>query len=416
MAETKKLIPKRRFKEFQNAEDWEQCKLDDFGKSTGGTSIEAEFCKEGNYKVISIGSYSEDSKYNDQGIRAVLTSKTESRVLNRGDLTMILNDKTASGRIIGRVLLIENSGTYVYNQRTERIEVNNEDYDSNYLFQMLNAPLIRDKIVKQSQGNTQIYVNWSMIKESKYLVPKLEEQKRIGAYFDELDNLITLHQHKLEKIKSMKKAYLNEMFPAEGENRPKRRFKGFTDAWEQCKLEDISEIIGGGTPSTSNNDYWDGNIDWYAPAEIDEQIYASGSKRKITELGLKNSSAKIFPPHKTILFTSRAGIGKTAILSQPGATNQGFQSMILKDEYIPYFIYSMSNQIKEKAEAIASGSTFLEISGKMLGKLEIMVPKKTEQDIIAQLFERMDNLITLHQHKLDKLKNLKKAYLNEMFI
>ncbi|MRT93010.1 restriction endonuclease subunit S [Ancylomarina sp. 16SWW S1-10-2] len=196
---------------------------------------------------------------------------------------------------------------------------------------------------------------------------------------------------------------------------PKRRFKEFTGDWEECKLEDMSEIIGGGTPSTCNNAYWDGHIDWYAPAEIDEQIYASGSKRKITELGLKNSSAKILPPYKTILFTSRAGIGKTAILSQPGATNQGFQSMVLKDEYTPYFIYSMSNQIKEKAEAIASGSTFLEISGKMLGKLEIMVPKKTEQDIIAQFFLNLDTLITLHQRKLDKIKSMKKAYLSEMF-
>ncbi len=202
--------PKRRFKGF--TDDWEQCKLDDFGKSTGGTSIESEFCKEGKYKVISIGSYSEDSKYNDQGIRVALTSKTESRVLNHGDLTMILNDKTASGRIIGRVLLIENSDIYVYNQRTERIEVNNDHYDSNYLFQMLNAPSIRNKIVKQCQGNTQIYVNWSMIKETKYMVPKLEEQKRIGAYFDEVDNLITLHQSKLDKLKNLKKAYLNEMF------------------------------------------------------------------------------------------------------------------------------------------------------------------------------------------------------------
>lgn len=198
---------------------------------------------------------------------------------------------------------------------------------------------------------------------------------------------------------------------------PKRRFKEFqnSDAWEQRKLEDIADIIGGGTPSTSNVEYWDGNIDWYAPAEIDDQIYASGSVRKITEQGLKNSSAKILPANKTILFTSRAGIGKTAILSHSGATNQGFQSLVLKDGFNPYFVYSMSNQIKEKAEAIASGSTFLEISGKMLGKLEIMVPDKIEQDEIAKLFKNLDNLITLHQRKLEKTKALKAAFLSEMF-
>jgi type I restriction enzyme S subunit len=196
---------------------------------------------------------------------------------------------------------------------------------------------------------------------------------------------------------------------------PAIRFKGFTDAWEQRKLNEISEIIGGGTPSTSNPDYWDGDIDWYAPAEMEGQRYAVGSKRKITELGLQNSSAKVLPANKTVLFTSRAGIGKTAILCRSGATNQGFQSMVLSDGYNPYFIYSMGGSIKEKAESIASGSTFLEISGKMLGNLEIMVPEKAEQDAIAQYFENLDNLITLHQRKLLKLKNVKKAMLEKMF-
>ncbi len=137
---------------------WEQRKLKDFGQATGGTSIESEFSEDGIYKVISIGSYSENSVYTDQGIRAIDSEKTRKRILNKGDLTMILNDKTASGNIIGRVLNIEESGVYVYNQRTERIEVDSSKYDSTFLYQMLNAPSIREKIIKQSQGNTQIYV------------------------------------------------------------------------------------------------------------------------------------------------------------------------------------------------------------------------------------------------------------------
>lgn len=173
---------------------WEQRKLGDFGIATGGTSIESEFSEDGKYKVISIGSYSENSIYNDQGIRAVESEKTLKRILNKGDLTMILNDKTASGNIIGRVLLIEESGVYIYNQRTERIEINNEEYDSLFIYEMLNAPNIREKIIKHAQGNTQIYVNWSAIALNEYLIPKKEEQIRIGQYFSTLDRLITLHQ------------------------------------------------------------------------------------------------------------------------------------------------------------------------------------------------------------------------------
>ena len=205
-----KNIPEIRFKEFTEA--WEQRKLDDFGKSTGGVSIESEFSDKGKYKVISIGSYSETSTYNDQGIRCILSNRTRDKILNKDDLTMILNDKTASGNIIGRVLLIEKSGLYVYNQRTERIEVNKEKYDPLFIYELLNAPNIRNRIIKESQGNTQIYVNWTAVKELLYCIPKIEEQKKLGIYFKQLDNLITLHQCKLEKLKNLKKSLLNKMF------------------------------------------------------------------------------------------------------------------------------------------------------------------------------------------------------------
>lgn len=196
---------------------------------------------------------------------------------------------------------------------------------------------------------------------------------------------------------------------------PEVRFDRFADAWEQRKLNQIADIIGGGTPSTANPEYWDGDIDWYAPAEIGEERYADGSVRRITELGLQRSSATILPAGRTILFTSRAGIGKTAILRRSGATNQGFQSIVLRDGINPYFIFSMSDSIKEKAETVASGSTFLEISGKMLGNLDVMIPNKSEQDMIAGCFEALDFLITLYQRKYDTLIAMKAACLDKMF-
>ena len=173
--------------------------------------------------------------------------------------------------------------------------------------------------------------------------------------------------------------------------------EGAIVSWEQCKLSDLAEVIGGGTPDTNNPAYWDGDIDWYAPAEMEGQRYAKGSVRKITELGLKNSSAKVLPAYITVLFTSRAGIGKMAILQYPGATNQGFQSLVVNDGTDPYFIYSMGTKIKEMAENIASGSTFLEISGKMLGNLEVMIPANPEQREVSSFFRVFDDLITLHQ-------------------
>ena len=199
---------------------------------------------------------------------------------------------------------------------------------------------------------------------------------------------------------------------------PKLRFKEFVDAgdWEQRKLGEVAEIVGGGTPSTAISEYWDGDIDWYAPAEISEQIFVNSSQRKITTEGLNNSSAKILPVG-TVLFTSRAGIGKTAILSQKSCTNQGFQSIVPhKDKLDSYFIFSRSEELKRYGETVGAGSTFVEVSGKQMADMDLMLPKNiTEQQFIGSYFKNLDHLITLHQRKVDKLQQVKKAHLCEMF-
>ncbi|MBF1010739.1 MAG: restriction endonuclease subunit S, partial [Lachnoanaerobaculum sp.] len=201
---------------------WEQRKLKDFGKATGGISIESEFDEYGKYKVISIGSYSEESKYTDQGIRVYKTKKTESRILNKNDLVMILNDKTSSGNIIGRVLLVDKDNTYVYNQRTERIEINKSKFLPEYLYQLLNSDNIRIKIICASQGNTQIYVNWTVIREFTYIITTdIEEQGKIARFFITLDHLITLHQ--LEPFQLIFKAIAYRIIDYAKSKPPRRR-------------------------------------------------------------------------------------------------------------------------------------------------------------------------------------------------
>ena len=205
------LVPEIRFSGF--TDPWEQCKLGDIGKASGGISIESEFDEFGKYKVISIGSYSVTNKYIDQGIRVNKTEKTENYILNKNDLTMILNDKTASGNIIGRVLLIDTDDSYVFNQRTERIEVNEDEYLPEFLYQLLNADNTRAKIILASQGNTQIYVNWRTISKLAYKITmSKDEQSKIAKIFTNVDNIITLHQRKLEKLQNIKKSMLNKMF------------------------------------------------------------------------------------------------------------------------------------------------------------------------------------------------------------
>ena len=197
---------------------------------------------------------------------------------------------------------------------------------------------------------------------------------------------------------------------------PAVRFKGLTDPWEQRKLGEMAVIVGGGTPNTGVESYWDGDIDWYSPAELGAQIYADCSVRKITKAGYDSCSATLLPANTTILFTSRAGIGNTAILRRSACTNQGFQSLVVNDDADVYFVYSMTNKIKKFAEQQASGSTFLEISGKGLAVGEFAFPSKDEQIRIGVFFQKFDSLITLHQRKLELLKNVKKSLLDKMFV
>ena len=255
------------------------------------------------------------------------------------------------------------------------------------------------------------------VESMKIYLPSLLEQEQIGGFFKQLDDLITLHQRKYDKLTNVKKSMLEKMFPKNGSNVPEIRFKGFTEAWEQRKLGDIADIVGGGTPSTGNQSYWDGDIDWYAPAEIADQIYANSSQKKITGLGYENSSAKMLPPG-TVLFTSRAGIGKTAILTRKGCTNQGFQSIVPhRGELDSYFIFSRTEELKRYGELVGAGSTFVEVSGKQMAVMELMMPPTMrEQQTIGGFFQQLDHLITLHQRELEKLKNIKKSCLENMFV
>ncbi len=294
----------------------------------------------------------------------------------------------------------------------------NSEVYARFFARLLRQPMLLKQYQQVSQGNskdTQV-LKFDDFASIGISMPASEnEQRRIGGFFDRLDSLITLHQRKYDKLVIFKKSMLEKMFPKDGESVPEIRFAGFTDPWEQRELVDIAEIVGGGTPDTNNSNYWDGDIDWYAPAELGNNIYAESSTRKITQAGFDSCSTKMLPADKTILFTSRAGIGNTAILRHSACTNQGFQSLVIGDADV-YFVYSMSERIKKWAEEKASGSTFLEISGRQLETMPVNLPSLVEQQAIGSFFSHLDDLITLHQRKLELLQNIKKSLLDKMFL
>ena len=333
----------------------------------------------------------------------------EDYLLKAGDIVIQMD-----GALIGSsyaMVTPENTPSLLV-QRVTRVRCGNR---SRYIFQAVQRGFLR--YIKSLKTETAVpHLSLSDIADYAIPVPKEErEQEHIGSFFSRLDDLITLHQRKYDKLVVFKKSMFEKMFPKDGESVPEIRFAGFTDPWEQRKLVDIAEIVGGGTPDTNNSNYWDGDIDWYAPAELGNNIYAESSTRKITQAGFDSCSTKMLPADKTILFTSRAGIGNTAILRHSACTNQGFQSLVIGDADV-YFVYSMSERIKKWAEEKASGSTFLEISGRQLETMPVNLPSLVEQQAIGSFFSHLDDLITLHQRKLELLQNIKKSLLDKMFV
>ena len=396
-------VPRIRFKGFE--EDWEQRKLVEVAIFNPKSKLPSTFEYVDLESVIGTEIVSHSTE-------TINTAPSRAqRLAKKGDIFY----QTVRPYQKNNYLFEKDRGNYVFSTGYAQLR---PFVNERFLFYLIQNGNFVNMVLYNCTGTSYPAINSSDLRRIDiYLSRNSTEQKCIGNTIKSLDHLITLHQRKLEKLKIIKKSMLENLFPQNGEKTPKIRFSGFTKDWEQRKMGEVADIIGGGTPSTLNLDYWDGNIDWYSPAEIIDQIYVDRSQRKITELGFEKSSAKMLP-EGTVLFTSRAGIGKTAILAKKGCTNQGFQSIVPHSNKLDsYFIFSRTEELKKYGELVGAGSTFVEVSGRQMENMQLMIPKTIgEQHIIGVLFSTFDHLITLHQSKLDKLQKIKKSMLESMFV
>ena len=412
--EGQRKAPILRFKGFTN--DWEQRKLENLSEHKGGTSIEKYFSSDGLYKVISIGSYGLNNEYIDQGIRAVKNKTTESKLVRSGQLTMVLNDKTANGNLIGRCLLISKDNEFIVNQRTEII-IPGPDLNENYAYYYLNGPF-RNKVKKIAQGGTQIYVNYSSVKRQKINYPIKNEQIKISKLLKIIKSLITLYDRKLKLLSQVKKYFLDNLFAKK--EYPNLRFKGFTDAWEQRKLENLSEHKGG----TSIEKYFssDGlykviSIGSYGLNNeyIDQGIRAV--KNKTTESKLVRSG------QLTMVLNDKTAngnlIGRCLLISKDNEfiVNQRTEIIIpgpdLNENYAYYYL---NGPFRNKVKKIAQGGTQIYVNYSSVKRQKINYPIKNEQIKISKLLKIIKSLITLYENKQHHLTEIKKTLLNTMFI
>ena len=244
-------------------------------------------------------------------------------------------------------------------------------------------------------------ISFSDFKSLMLQYPSFLEQELIGDLIAIIESGITLHQRKLNNLKLKKKALLQKLFPKNGERYPELRFPGFTDAWEQRKLDNIAKIkTGGGTPKTTNLEYWSGDIPWIQSSDLVEgDVVHVNIKKFIDNNALKNSAAKLIS-RDSIALVTRVGVGKVAVINQDFTTSQDFLSLSDFDgNDIKFIAYQLFRLMQENAKVL-QGTSIKGISKTDLIEQSIAIPNSIkEQNLIASLLSQTDSIITLHQQE-----------------
>ena len=241
--------------------------------------------------------------------------------------------------------------------------------------------------------------------------PSSEEQSSVAKLFQSLDKTITLHEEKQRQLERLKKALLQKMF-ADETGYPMLRFKGFTEKWEQVKLSKTSRSYSGGTPKVGVHEYYDGQIPFIRSGEI----ASKSTELTISETGLNNSSAKLVSKGDILYALYGATSGEVSLSKINGAINQAILAIKPIDGYENYFLMTWLQKEKEQITRTYLQGGQGNLSAKIVMNLVVNIPSLSEQSQIAQIFSKLDKTITLHDKKIQYLKQLKRGLLQKMFV
>ena len=379
--------PAIRFKGFSDA--WEQRKLGEIGSVSMCRRIFKEQTSEtGDIPFYKIGTFGADP---DAFISRELFEEYKSKYPypQKGDILI-----SASGSI-GRT--VEFAGNNEYFQDSNIVWLNHDERLSNPFLKCFYS------VVKWAgiEGSTIKRLYNDNILNTVICMPSVPEQKRIGLFFENLDNLITLHQRKFEKLTNVKKSMLEKMFPQNGSSYPEIRFKGFTDPWEQRKVREITDRYDNLRIPVAASLRIAGTTPYYGANGIQDYVEGythDGEFILVAEDGandLKNYPVKCVKGRIWVNNHAHVLQGKCAC-----ADNQ-------------FLAYAIS---QADIESLLVGGGRAKLNAETLMDIELLLPSKDEQRQIGSYLARLDNLITLHQRELEKLQNIKKSMLEKMFV
>ena len=375
----KRLVPVRRFKEFENSDAWEQRKLGEITKTHSFKQYISEAFDHGKYMVI------------QQGENPIAGYANGDPFENFKDVTLF-GDHTLSLFKPQEKFFVASDG----------IKILSPSLKMNGMFYYY----LLEKYRPQSEGYKR---HFTIMKKSTALFPiEIDEQIKISNFLKELDSLIALHQRKLDKLKRVKSAYLTELFPAEGEREPKRRFPGFTGAWEQRKLGEVVKRETCQVISSDNN----------PSVEYDDVVSEQGELNK--DVLAKHSVKKGIQFNKNhILYGKlRPYLHNWLNPNFKGVAVGDWWVLKPKNDIKKSFLYALiQTQRYDNVANISTGSKMPRADWNLVSNTNFAIPSQLDEQLkIGEVFSQLDSLIALHQRKLDKLKKMKAAYLNEMFV
>ncbi|HFI0130180.1 TPA: restriction endonuclease subunit S [Streptococcus suis] len=399
-------IPKRRFKEFENEDAWELRKLGEVADVFDGTHQTPRYTNQG-VMFLSVEDINtlESEKY-------ISSEDFEKEFKIFPEFNDVLMTRIGD---IGTSNIVKTNDKIAYYVSLALIKP--KKLESHFLNSIIQSKDFQNELWKRTLHIAfPKKINKGEISEVNLKFPTLPEQKAIGTFFSTLDQQITLHQRKLDKLKHVKQAYLSEMFPAEGERVPKRRFPGFTDDWELRKLGELADIVRGASPRPIQDPKWfdeQSEIGWLRISDVTEQdgrIYHL--EQKISKLGQQKTRVLV-EPH--LLLSIAATVGKPVVNYVKTGVHDGFL-IFLEPRFEQEFMFQWLEMFRSSWSKYGQPGSQVNLNSDLVKNQELSIPTHPEQEAIGTFFSTLDQQITLHQRKLEKLKNLKKALLNELFV
>ena len=411
---TNHLVPVIRFKGFTDT--WEQRKLGEVINFLNGRAYkQKELLDTGKYRVLRVGNFNTNDRWYYSDLEL-----DNNKYADKGDLLYLWATNFGPE--------IWNEERVIYHYHIWKLQFLSNEIDKLYLYTWLLTD--KERIKLTTNGTTMVHVTKGGMEQRVFQYPKsIDEQTKIGSFFKQLDVTIALHQRELDLLKEQKKGFLQKMFPKKDEVVPEIRFKGFTDAWEQRKLVDVKDTedkysyTGGPFGSDlKSSDYTEKGVRIIQLQNIGDGYFSDDYKIYTSHEKARKLHSNLIYPGEIIIAKMAEPLARATIIPSIEdiylMASDGIRLKVDTTKYNTYYILTLINSISFRKEALnnSTGTTRKRIGLVTLGNLPLFLPSLEEQTKIGNFFKQLDDTIALHQCELEKLQEMKKAFLQKMFV